>query len=91
MIPAPPGGVAKGLSPGPGTGYCFTALVTEATAKTVSSQRQADPQRGGQQVPPSAEGAPRQGVAGDADTAPSAMDGKSRPTRSLTPSTPEAT
>src|SRR6476620_2688748 len=90
VTPADPGRLVNGFSPGAGTAYCFTALVTQATAKPLSAQAHATPNVAGSSFQGAPNTGPSTAYVGTQTTAIN-PDGNRRPSRSLTPSTPEAT
>src|SRR6476661_3517614 len=90
VTPADPGRLVNGFSPGAGTAYCLTALVTQATAKPLSAKAHPTPKVAGSRRQGAPNTGPRTAYRGT-HTRAIRPEGKSRPSRSLTPSTPEAT
>src|SRR6476661_3339843 len=90
VTPADPGRLVNGFSPGAGTAYCFTALVTQATAKPLSAKAHAVPKVAGSMRQGAPTTGPSTAYTGTHTTA-IRPEGKRRPSRSLTPSTPDAT
>src|SRR5664280_2427277 len=85
-----PGGAPKGFSPGPGTGYGFSALITLATPNPVSRKPTPTPSSAGHRLHRPVSAHPRVAYAGSRAEAAIAV-GASRPMRSARPDTPVAT